>query len=94
MPNNQLSAVHFTSTANATVDIGSTIGGSGDFTVPVAPATAQLAFFVNRVAAGQASTVSLTVTDRCGTWPTFVGAGVGAFGGADPARATPTPRRR
>jgi len=38
--------------------------------------------------------VSLIVTDRCGTWPTFVGAGVGAFGGADPAWSTSGLRAR
>jgi len=94
MPNNQLSAIHFTSTANATVDVGSTVGGTGDFTVPVAPGTGQLTFVVNRVAPGQATTVSLIVTDRCGTWPTLVGAGAEAFGGADRARPTPGLRRR
>jgi hypothetical protein len=34
---------------------------------------------VRRAAAGQASTADLTVTDTCGTWPTFVGGGASAF---------------
>jgi hypothetical protein len=34
---------------------------------------------VRRPASGQAATVELTVTDGCGTWPTFVGGGPTAF---------------
>jgi hypothetical protein len=78
-PNNQLSALHFTRTDNATVDVETLHGASGDFTVPLAAGTAQASFTVNRIAAGQAATVQLVVTDGCGAWPTFVGGGPSAF---------------
>lgn len=77
-PNNALVSLHFIRTDNAIVDVGPLSGQSGDFTVPL-QGQAQLTFFVNRVNAGQASTVSLLVTDGCGEWPTFVGGGPGAF---------------
>jgi hypothetical protein len=35
-------------------------------------------FSVRRAAAGQATTVRFTVTDQCGSWPTFVGGGPNA----------------
>jgi hypothetical protein len=43
------------------------------------PGTTSYTFYVRRATAGQATTVSFTVTDSCGTWPTFVGGGPGAF---------------
>ncbi len=76
--NNQLRALHFTRTDNAAVDVGSVVGGSGDFTVP-AVQSGPLTFVVNRVAAGLATTVQLIVSDGCGDWPTFVGGGASAF---------------
>jgi hypothetical protein len=36
-------------------------------------------FLVGRATAGQAATVSFTVTDGCGDFPTFVGGGPSAF---------------
>jgi fibronectin-binding autotransporter adhesin len=48
-------------------------------TVLVNPPQTSFQFFVRRAAAGQASTADLTVTDTCGTWPTFVGGGASAF---------------
>jgi YVTN family beta-propeller protein len=39
---------------------------------------AQVSFSVQRVTPGQATTVPLTATDRCGSWPTFVGGGASA----------------
>jgi hypothetical protein len=78
-PNNQLQSLHFARTDNATVDVGSRQGASGDFTVAVEPGTGQLTFFINRVVTGLASTVHFTVTDGCGVWPTFVGDGPSAF---------------
>jgi N-acetylneuraminic acid mutarotase len=41
--------------------------------------TTSYTFYVRRAVAGVATTVSFTVTDSCGTWPTFVGGGPGAF---------------
>jgi hypothetical protein len=41
--------------------------------------SSRLMFYVVRQTAGQASTVSLTVTGGRGAWPTFVGGGPSAF---------------
>jgi hypothetical protein len=76
-PNNRISSLRFTATTNATVDAGTVTGGTGDFTVPIAQ-SGPVTFFVNRVGSS-AATVTLLVTDGCGTWPTFVGGGPGAF---------------
>jgi hypothetical protein len=76
VPGNELRQVRFTQATNAVVTVGQQ-SGAGNFTVPLAPGTAELAFTVNRVAATQATTVPLVVTDVCGDWPTFVGIGRG-----------------
>jgi hypothetical protein len=80
--NNQLFSLQFTRLANATVDVAT----SPVTTVSAAPTTATLSghppsiqLTVRRPASGQAATVELTVTDGCGTWPTFVGGGPTAF---------------
>lgn len=78
-PNNQLSSLHFTSTANGTVDVDNVTGRTGDFTVQVSPPAPTMTFFVNRAVSGQATTVTLVVTDGCGGWSTFVGGGPNAF---------------
>jgi hypothetical protein len=78
-PNNQLTSLHFTQTGNATVDVGTRVGASGDFTELLPTGPAHTTFFVNRLANGQPTTVSLVVTDGCGTWPTFVGGGPNAY---------------
>lgn len=75
---NPLSSLHFTATDNATVDVGSVVGGSGDFTVSVSGQT-QVTFFVNRLNSKLAVTVHLVVSDACGDWPTFVGGGPQSF---------------
>jgi hypothetical protein len=79
LPNNRLNSLHFTQTVNGTVDIRHLTGASGDFTVALPDGPAQITFFVNRVAANQAVTVSLIVDDGCGLWPTLVGGGPAAF---------------
>ena len=74
-----LLALGFTRLDNATVEVP----GHGvvleprSVTLPTQPQ--RLTFYVRRVSAGQASTVHLVVTDRCGDWPTFVGGGPNAF---------------
>jgi hypothetical protein len=68
-----------TRTDNATVDLGSQVGASGDFTVAIPGGAAQATLVVHRVTARQGSTVSMIVTDGCGQWPTFVGGGPDAF---------------
>jgi hypothetical protein len=44
----------------------------------VPPGTVEVTFTVERVTAGQPTTVFLAVVDGCGTWKTFVGGGTGA----------------
>jgi hypothetical protein len=73
---NQLVSLQFTRLTNATVDVGGpsvTVGTPT--TVPLAAHPPSIALTVHRVAPGQAVTVELTVTDGCGSWPTFVGGG-------------------
>jgi hypothetical protein len=77
-PNNRLNSLHFTRTDNATVDVGSIVGATGDFTVSV-PSGGQATFFVNRASAGAAATVQFVANDGCGNWPSFVGGGPSAF---------------
>jgi fibronectin-binding autotransporter adhesin len=69
--------VQFTRLANAVVENAAGTALANPLVVNPPQASAQ--FFVRRVTAGQASTVELTVTDTCGTWPTFVGGGPTAF---------------
>jgi glucose/arabinose dehydrogenase len=76
-PNNELQAVAFTGITNAFVTIGSQVDRQSPFTVTLPGVTRTTSFSVRRRQAGQAMHVNLTVTDRCGPWPTFVGAGVG-----------------
>jgi hypothetical protein len=48
------------------------------FVYAVPTATDQVSFAVQRVTPGQATTVPLTATDLCGSWPTLVGGGTGS----------------
>ena len=73
---NALQAVAWNTLDNATVEGITGASPGGKTTLPNAPS---VTFFVKRVAAGEASTVRLTVTDSCGDWPTFVGGGPSAF---------------
>jgi hypothetical protein len=68
--------LQFTQTANALVDVSGQIGRTGAFSVSLPANSTSTTFYVRRAAAG-ASTAMLTVVDRCGSWPTFVGAGTG-----------------
>jgi len=67
--------LRFTNTANAVIDIGSRSGitAPADYTPPAGSGT--VSFVVRPLTMGKAATVSLVVTDDCGEWPTFVGAG-------------------
>jgi hypothetical protein len=75
---NQVQTLRFTRTTNTVVDINGQSGRTGAFTVDLPAGTTSTTFAVRRSGAG-AGTVSLTVVDRCGDWPTFVGGGAGAF---------------
>jgi autotransporter-associated beta strand protein len=47
--------------------------------ITLPPGTTAYVFFVQRATPGAATTLPFTVTDACGSWPTFVGGGPGAF---------------
>jgi hypothetical protein len=74
--NNALRSIQFGSATNGLIDIGSQTGLSGNFSTALAPGAQQATFDVHRPTVGVATTVPLVVTDNCGTWSTFVGAGV------------------
>jgi hypothetical protein len=76
--NTWLTALRFTQTPNALVDLPGQSGRTGSFTVGLPDGTTSTQFWVRRASAG-AATVRLVVVDRCGEWPTFVGGGPGAF---------------
>jgi len=63
---------------------GGPIPGVGDFTV--SPNATQLTFDLLRRSDGVPSTVRLTITDGCGSWPTFVDGGTPRWGNLDPAQ--------
>ncbi len=72
--NDRLATLRFGAATNARVEAGGQ-RGPGGFSVTLAPGTQQTTFVVERVTAGQAATVALTVMDSCGEWPTFIGLG-------------------
>jgi hypothetical protein len=76
--NNWLTALHFTSTANGLVDVAGQTGRAGAFTITLPAGTASTQLAVRRAGAGPV-TVQVTVSDRCGDWPTLVGGGPFAF---------------
>jgi hypothetical protein len=65
--------------ANALIDVGTVVGGTGGFTVALPGGSTQVAFVIRRAIQGVATTVPLLVTDSCGTWSTIVGGGPTAF---------------
>jgi hypothetical protein len=74
---NLLQQVTFDRLDNARVTLNGQPMASGQAYVP-ATSTSALDFTVERITAGQPTTVHVTVTDGCGTWRTFVGGGAGA----------------
>jgi len=76
---NALQSITWDRLDNATVTLvgGGPVSPGQQTTLPAGAQT--LTFLVGRVATGQAATVHFTVTDACGTWPTFVGGGPTAF---------------
>jgi len=73
--NNTLVSLAFGNVSNALVTAGGRTDVRGGFTVQLPAGTRQTTFTVRRDQAGQALRSDLVVTDQCGTWPTFVGAG-------------------
>jgi hypothetical protein len=78
-PSNALQRLDFTAATNAHFDIGVEVDKAPPFYDVLPSGTQQTTLYVRRLTAGQAATLSLTVTDGCGAWPTFVGGGPGAF---------------
>jgi DNA-binding beta-propeller fold protein YncE len=74
---NRIQTIQFNQVANATVTVNGTPFTENQTFTPTGPITSQV-FTVRRVTPGQASTVRFTVTDGCGSWPTFVGGGTSA----------------
>jgi hypothetical protein len=78
-PKNTLTEPRFTAATNAQVDVGDSVLHVARFVYPLPTSPRQATFFVVRQAAGQASTVSVTVVDGRGAWSSFVGGGPTAF---------------
>lgn len=76
---NALAAVRFGSVANGTVDVNGHGRVTSNTTVRMASGVQQVTFVVRRAAPGTPTTVPLVLTDACGEWRTFVGAGANAF---------------
>jgi len=74
-----LQSIRFGQGAGALVDVtGGPTGSAGGFTQTLPPATVSYAFFLRRAAAGQSATMSFTVVDGCGDWPSLAGGGAAA----------------
>ncbi|MFN8636093.1 MAG: CAP domain-containing protein [Chloroflexota bacterium] len=78
-PNNRLQSIRFASVSNGTIDLTGYGRVSPGSTVSMAPNTQQAVFLVQRPTPGVATTVQLVLTDACGNWSTFVGAGPNAL---------------
>jgi hypothetical protein len=74
---NLLQTVQISRLDNAIVQIGSQVGVTGTYSV--SPPAATVTLFVQRAQPGVATTVELTAQDGCGSWPTIIGGGPGAF---------------
>jgi uncharacterized protein YkwD len=79
VPSNTLRSIRVGAIANATVDVNGYGRVNANTTVNIAAGTRQVTLVVRRAAGGAAVTVPLTLTDACGDWPTFVGAGPNAL---------------
>jgi hypothetical protein len=75
--NNPILTLRFDQLQNARVTVGGQTVKNGQ-TVTLPANTVATDFAVERATPGQAVTVSFTVTDGCGSWPTFVGGGTAA----------------
>jgi glucose/arabinose dehydrogenase len=71
---NTLKSIHFDETRRAVLAVPQYPVGPAPFTSTYVPGTNHTTFAINRTAPG-ALLVRFTVTDDCGSWPTFIGAG-------------------
>ena len=74
---NTLKSIAFQQARNATYEIPGQAASVGPVTASYPSGAAQTTFVVRRTAPG-AVQANFTVTDNCGAWPTFVGAGPSA----------------
>ncbi|MCC7368339.1 MAG: hypothetical protein IT306_07950 [Chloroflexi bacterium] len=74
---NPIASIRLGTLQNARVTLNGQVLGSGQ-TVTLPANTVAFELVVTRVAAGQTTTVPLTVVDGCGEWQTMVGGGAGA----------------
>jgi hypothetical protein len=78
VPSNVIQSMRFEQTNGALLDIASGPSGSpGNFTFPLSPPAPEIVFHVRRAVPNTPMTAPFIVTDRCGEWRTFVGAGTG-----------------
>ena len=73
---NALTSIELGAATNATVSVGGAPARPGGFVVPLEGGTTETTFTVQRFGAG-AMHIPFKVADRCGIWPSFVGAGAG-----------------
>jgi hypothetical protein len=74
---NALSDVQITTMTNAVIDVPNGVQGAvGTLSIPVQVGTQETQFTLRRTAPGPFK-ADLVITDACGPWRTFVGAGVG-----------------
>jgi hypothetical protein len=73
---NALQSIAFNNLVNVTVTAGSQVNQQNPFTVSLPAGTRSTSVTLHRIQAGQSMRVDFGVTDRCGLWQTFVGAGV------------------
>jgi len=76
--NNWLTSFRFTSIANGLVELPGQPPRQGTFNYNPPAGTTVSQFFIRRLTAGP-TTVQLTITDRCGEWPSLVGGGPSSF---------------
>jgi hypothetical protein len=79
IPLNAVRQIAFDAPVNAVIDGFGRTGEAAAFAADLNDLPTAVTFVVRRVTAGQPTTVSFTVTDICGPWPTFVGGGPDAF---------------
>jgi CSLREA domain-containing protein len=89
-PTNALQTIQLTSATGALVRDGNDNPIAVPTIINLPANTTAFGFYIRKAVANQAATVSLTVTDACGPWPTFVGGGLSAFP-PEPPPAVPTP---
>jgi hypothetical protein len=76
---NRLAQIRFGTATNAQIQSTSQVAAGERVSVTLPSGIDQYTFTVQRVTPGVATTVSLTVVDACGDWPTIVGGGPDAF---------------